>query len=206
MEAEQENLNYKDLCVYCFDILTKTLTENKDDVSFPKEFEGVKLFYNFQKSYPLFVTWLKGEDKDLRGCIGTFAKEKLEKNLKRYTLLSAFKDDRFSPITKKELTSLSVSVSLLINFEIAENPYDWEVGKHGVEIEFEYKNRPYGATFLPEIASEEGWDQKITLLYLLQKSGYKGKLDAIIDKIKTTRYQSVKTHLTYEEFKKIKQI
>ena len=31
---------------------------------------------------------------------------------------------------------------------------DWEVGKHGIEIEY----KGHHATFLPEVAEEERWD------------------------------------------------
>ena len=66
---------------------------------------------------------------------------------------------------------MSCSVSLLTNFEEAKHALDWEVGKHGIEIEFEHKKKSYGSTFLPEVAKEEGWDQKTTLQYLIRKSG-----------------------------------
>ena len=154
-----------------------------------------------QKAFPLFVTWTIGKDKDLRGCIGTFASEKLEKNLKKYALISALKDTRFSPISLNELNQLHVAVSLLTQFEDAEHPLDWSVGVHGIEIDFQHRQSDYGATFLPEVAEEQGWDQKTTLKYLIKKAGYTGNLETIMEKIKTKRYQSVKAHLSYEEYK-----
>ena len=54
----------------------------------------------------------------------------------RYSLIAALQDDRFPPIEESELPSLSVNVSILTNFEQIEDPLDWEVGKHGIEIEF----------------------------------------------------------------------
>jgi len=50
-------------------------------------------------------------------------------------------DTRFSPISAKEVPDLQVGVSLLVNFESAENPLDWEVGKHGIEIDFVAKSK-----------------------------------------------------------------
>ena len=91
-------------------------------------------------------------------------------------------------------------------FEDCEHALDWEVGKHGIEIDFEHKSRPYGATFLPEVSEEQGWDQKQTLKYLVNKAGYNGKLDAILEKIKTRRYQSIKTYLSFEEYKAFRKI
>ncbi len=49
--------------------------------------------------------------------------------------MSAFKDTRFNPISKEEVPNLSCAVSLLTDFEKAQNPLDWEVGKHGITLE-----------------------------------------------------------------------
>ena len=55
----------------------------------------------------LFVTWTKGKKEDLRGCIGTFDQSrKLSKVLKEYALISSQEDDRFGPISFKELPNL----------------------------------------------------------------------------------------------------
>jgi AMMECR1 domain-containing protein len=37
--------------------------------------------------------------------------------------------------------------------------------------------REYDATFLPEVAAEENWDIPTTLMYLINKAGYKKKPD-----------------------------
>ena len=82
---------------------------------------------------------------------------------------------------------------------------DWIVGTHGIDIEFEDKNGTnYSATFLPEVAEEEGWDQRTTLKYLVKKAGYRGSLDKVLSKIRLTRYQSIKKTITYDEYKKMK--
>ena len=193
-----DNLNYSLLCKYCFEVLENSLLKtNSKKVPFPKEFK--------EKSYPLFVTWTTGKEKDLRGCIGTFEKGKLVKKLKEYALLSAFEDDRFEPIEKKEIKNLNCEVSLLTQFEKVKNPIDWTVGIHGIDIEFEDNNGiNYNATFLPDVAEEEGWDQRTTLKYLVKKAGYKGTLDKVLSKIKLTRYQSIKNCISYDEYKMMK--
>ena len=82
---------------------------------------------------------------------------------------------------------------------------DWVVGTHGIDIEFEdSKGQSFTATFLPEVAKEEGWDQRTTLKYLVQKAGYMGTLDKIIKNIKLTRYQSLKKTISYTQYKKMK--
>ena len=88
-----------------------------------------------QLKYPLFVTWLK--NGKLRGCIGTFSVEQpFGTTLQKYGLIAAVKDTRFPPIEKSELPSLRVEISLLHSFEKIEDPLNWEVGQHGIEIEF----------------------------------------------------------------------
>ncbi len=74
----------------------------------------------------------------------------------RYALISALNDDRFEPIEMHEIKHLSVAVSLLVNFTPIDDPFAWEVGKHGVEIEFTspHGSRVYSSTFLPDVASE----------------------------------------------------
>ena len=82
---------------------------------------------------------------------------------------------------------------------------DWVVGTHGIDIEFEDNNGTnYSATFLPEVAEEEGWDQRTTLKHLVRKAGYRGSLDKVISKIRLTRYQSIKKTISYDEYKKMK--
>lgn len=85
---------------------------------------------------------------------------------------SAFSDDRFSPVTLEEVPKLEVEVSLLHSFEKAKNALDWEVGKHGIMIDFEVEDQSFSATFLPEVAAEENWDQLTTIQYLVRKAGY----------------------------------
>ena len=195
MESE---LNYAYLCKYCFQVLEAILSDGDfDKISFPEEFKG--------KSYPLFVTWTTGKEKELRGCVGTFEKDNLEKNLIRYTFISAFKDSRFNPISKDEVKNLNCEVSLLVQFEKAKSPIDWVVGKHGIDIDFkDHKGNSYSATFLPEVAEEEGWDQKTTLQFLIRKAGYRGSLESVYDNIEVTRYQSIKKTISYDEYKKMK--
>ena len=70
---------------------------------------------------------------------------------------SALKDSRFSPVCREELPRLIVSVSILCHFEDAADYLDWEIGVHGIRIEF-YTERGVKktATYLPEVAQEQG--------------------------------------------------
>ena len=153
------------------------------------------------------MTWHKKETNDyyLRGCIGTFKPDLLEKIVKKYALISAFEDTRFNKIDIKEVPFLSCAISLLTNFEPAKTPIDWEIGKHGIQIEFKGKNNnEYGGTYLPEVMSEQKWDHDMTLNSLVKKAGYKGKLEDVYESLKVVRYQSQKCSITFEEYKEMR--
>ena len=188
---DQNSPDLKYLCVYAFDTLLSELTQKPMQNCFPNSLKG--------KKFPLFVTWTTGQNKNLRGCIGTFLPDNLEKNLRNYSLVAALKDRRFPPINAKEIPNLNVGVSLLINFEDAKDCYDWEVGKHGIQIFFE-ENGNYSATFLPEVPIEHKMDKITTLQHLIRKAGYYGELEDVEKKIKLRRYQSIKLFMTYEEY------
>jgi AMME syndrome candidate gene 1 protein len=195
--SDISNEDYKQLCIYAFDVIILSAKKlDQDLLKFPEKFKD--------KNFPLFVTWSKGEDKCLRGCIGTFSPDDLEKNLMMYSYYAAFKDHRFLPISLKEIPHLHCSVSLLVNFEEGKDALDWEVGKHGIQIDFRFGYRKHKATFLPEIASDRNWDKHTTLKQLVQKSGYYGRLDEIINKIKLVRYESIKVSIPHSEYKNLK--
>lgn len=118
--------------------------------------------------------------------------------------LSATKDRRFSPITRDELPHLQVAVSLLDNFEHINDRYDWVIGEHGLILEIQEPrgSHSYRATFLPEIAAEQGWTREQTIRSLVRKSGYSGSLERTT--IKMTRYRTKHHSLTYPEYVAIK--
>ncbi|KAI9598736.1 AMMECR1 domain-containing protein [Syncephalis fuscata] len=184
-------------CIYCFDVLQghfdpkHTATANFND-----------------DAYPLFVTWkILNEDEDedgsqLRGCIGNFSAQSLHSGLREYALTSALRDRRFSPISRRELPYLTCAVSLLTDFTLGDHYLDWEIGTHGIWIEFKDDHgHRRTATFLPEIAAEQGWTKEKTICSLLRKGGYRGKVTAEkCASIKLTRYYSKKFSLTYEQY------
>nr|XP_034969565.1 AMME syndrome candidate gene 1 protein isoform X1 [Zootoca vivipara] len=181
-----------EMCCFCFDVLYCHLYGYQPPRS-PR-------FTN--DPYPLFVTWKIGRDKRLRGCIGTFSAMNLHSGLREYTLTSALKDSRFPPMTRDELPRLFCSVSLLTNFEDVCDYLDWEVGVHGIRIEFiNEKGSKRTATYLPEVAKEQGWDHIQTIDSLLRKGGYKAPITNDFRKtIKLTRYRSEKMTMSYTEY------
>ncbi|XP_051534311.1 nuclear protein AMMECR1-like isoform X2 [Myxocyprinus asiaticus] len=114
----------------------------------------------------------------------------------------ALKDSRFPPMTRDELPRLFCSVSLLTNFEDVGDYLDWEVGVHGIRIEFfNEKGSKRTATYLPEVAKEQGWDHIQTIDSLLRKGGYKAPITNDFRKtIKLTRYRSEKMTMSYAEY------
>ncbi|EXJ90242.1 hypothetical protein A1O1_03341 [Capronia coronata CBS 617.96] len=129
------------------------------------------------ESYPLFVTWntvSRSGHKSLRGCIGTFEALPLASGLSTYALTSAFDDTRFSPIPESLLPALSCSLTLLADFEPCKDAMDWTLGIHGLRISFTYRNRRHGATYLPDVAVEQGWDKEQTVESLMKKAGWDG--------------------------------
>jgi AMME syndrome candidate gene 1 protein len=178
----------RDMCAYCYDVLHSHF----DKVSLPKEPFDTSL------SCPMFITLHK--NGDLRGCIGTLSAKPLS-SMSDYVCSSAFRDRRFEPLQRVELEFLDLSVSLLVNYEDGEHCYDWEVGVHGILIDVEAEGNNYSATYLPEVASEQGWSQQDTVNSLLRKAGYRGHINrTILDSIKLTRYQSSKCSLTYTDY------
>lgn len=126
---------------------------------------GLGLSTNFdlpkaRKDYPIlnkngavFVTLR--EDKKLRGCIGSLVAHKpLYKDIIINAHLSAFKDKRFKPLKKEELSKISIEVSILSKPKKVEfktiNELKNKIGKKDGVI-LKLKNNQ--ATYLPTVWS-----------------------------------------------------
>ncbi|MCK5475393.1 MAG: AmmeMemoRadiSam system protein A [Candidatus Pacebacteria bacterium] len=95
-------------------------------------------FFNCQKG--VFVTIYKkndtGSEKQLRGCIGTFApiKENIAQEIIDNAISSATNDYRFNPVIEKDLNNLSYEVSLLNPPEQIDSTKDLDAKKYGVIV------------------------------------------------------------------------
>lgn len=181
------------------------------------------------ESFPLFVTWntlSRSGHKSLRGCIGTFEGLPLSTGLQSYSLTSAFDDTRFSPIPASLLPSLSCSLTLLADFETCADAMDWDLGTHGIRISFNYRNRRHGATYLPDVAVEQGWTKEETIESLMRKAGWDGGYSGVarrlvrgasrgseasasrpwedVNDFKTVRYTGLKASASYAEWQDFK--
>ncbi|XP_047323997.1 uncharacterized protein At2g38710-like [Impatiens glandulifera] len=185
----------REMTVYCFDTLVAHY--NSEQAPPPAFDDG---------QYPLFVTWKKvvnGGVPSLRGCIGTLEARWLISGFKDYALTSALRDRRFSPIQPKELPYLECTVSILIEHEVAIDYLDWEVGKHGIVIEFTDPNDSthHSATYLPEVAAHQGWSKIQTIDSLMRKAGFDGDItESLRKRIELTRYQSTLFTMPYSEY------
>ncbi|EFX04682.1 ammecr1 family protein [Grosmannia clavigera kw1407] len=187
-------------CLFCFETLAARLEgrEALDLVDIERSYavyDGKKSSSSIPSpsspSSPLFVTWNTTEGFDgaadrpaddeasheLRGCIGTFAAEPLVTGLATYALTAALKDHRFQPVSRRELPLLRVAVTLLTDFEPAADADDWQLGRHGLRIAFVDGGRRYGATYLPDVAPEQGWSKEQTVVSLMRKAGWSGRTD-----------------------------
>ena len=141
---------------------------------------------------------------DLRGCIGTLTKRNLQHALSEFAITSALHDRRFDPISIHELPMLRVGVSLLVKYEVCQDCLDWVVGVHGIIIKFGSNNNTgeqYSATYLPEVAKDQSWNQKEAVVSLIRKAGYHGHVtNELLSSIHCTRYQSSKFRVSYQDY------
>jgi len=113
-----------------------------------------------------FVTLNK--NKQLRGCIGHMSQDTpLSTNVGAMTLQAAFNDTRFSPLTKEELPQLEIEISVLTPFTKIKSADEIKLGIDGVIVKKGNKQ----AVFLPQVATETGWDKETFLDQLCYKAG-----------------------------------
>ena len=105
-------------------------------------------------------------------------------------------------MSARELASLEVAVTLLTDFEDAEDAMDWELGTHGLRLSFSHHGRRYGSTYLPDVAVEQGWGKEETVVSLMRKAGWMGRKDKWRDvDLKVVRYQGRKETCEWADYK-----
>src|ERR1700730_3703285 len=91
----------------------------------------------------------------LRGCIGHVgADEPIGRVIPRCAVSAGTADPRFAPLTRAELRSIEVEISLLGFFEQVTSPQEVEIGRHGLVVEMNHRR----GLLLPQVATERGWD------------------------------------------------
>jgi AmmeMemoRadiSam system protein B/AmmeMemoRadiSam system protein A len=125
-----------------------SLLNNKRPVSIDNE----SMPEIFNKSLGAFVT-LK-INGNLRGCIGKFlSSEPLYEAVLESSASSALQDPRFSPLTKDELPSTDIEITVLGPLVKINDIRDIELGRHGIYIKKDF----HSGTMLPQVATENGW-------------------------------------------------
>jgi hypothetical protein len=113
-----------------------------------------------------FVTLRK--HGELRGCIGRLEPEgTLLRLVATLALDSAFKDPRFPPVKAGELNDLEVEVSVLTPMKTVSGPDAIVPGHDGVVLRVGDRS----AVFLPQVATEQGWNRVELLDNLALKAG-----------------------------------
>jgi MEMO1 family protein len=123
-----------------------------------------------QQPRGVFVTLYtkNGTQKQLRGCIGTvIAREPLYKGVADMARAAAFHDSRFSPLTRDELDTLMIEISLLTVPRPVASYRDIILNKHGIILTVGAAS----ALFLPKVPKEYGFTLEQTLKELSKKAG-----------------------------------
>jgi len=106
---------------------------------------------------------------DLRGCIGTIEPvDSVYETVAKRAASAALEDTRFPhTVSVKELPYVTIEVSVLTPPVAIKGPEEIVIGKHGIILSMGWN----GATFLPQVAPEQGWDRETTLRHLARKAG-----------------------------------
>jgi AmmeMemoRadiSam system protein A len=116
-----------------------------------------------------FVT-LKSRGQ-LRGCIGRIqAAGPLIQLVGTLALESAFRDSRFKPVGAGELEEIEIEVSVLTPLASVPGPDAVRPGRDGVVLSVGERS----AVFLPQVATEQGWNRTELLDNLARKAGLPG--------------------------------
>ncbi len=156
----------KDEQRYLFDLVKLALERGTSGKGLPELEElPVPPTENLKQNAGAFVTYTK--NGSLRGCIGNMgADSPLYITVFSMAWHAAFGDNRFTPITKEELPSISPEISVLGPLSECPSQDLIEIGKHGVAL----TSRGRTAVFLPQVPLENGWTATGTLEQLCRKA------------------------------------
>ncbi len=114
----------------------------------------------------VFVTLKK--QGELRGCIGHLADDlPLCQAVAAMAAQAAFNDRRFAPLARHELAAVELEISVLTPPVPVSGPDAIVTGRDGVIL----RQAGRSAVFLPQVATEQGWDRDTFLTQLALKAG-----------------------------------
>ncbi len=136
----------------------KTLEDYLKSGTKPEFFKDTPVPENLKKEAGMFVTLRKGGD--LRGCIGyIIGREPLYLAVSELAISSATRDPRFPPVKYDDLKGIHIEISVMSPLKRVQSADEIELGKHGVYVKKGY----YSGIFLPQVATEMGWDKETFL-------------------------------------------
>ena len=119
-----------------------------------------------QKPRGVFVTLRRAGR--LRGCIGSiFPHQPLDRAVIANAIHAGVDDWRFTPVTAEECGALTIEISVLTPPVPVDGPEAIRVGTDGVVLSKQGRS----AVFLPQVATEQGWDRAQLLTELARKAG-----------------------------------
>jgi AmmeMemoRadiSam system protein B/AmmeMemoRadiSam system protein A len=152
----------------------------------PRAEKDLKISAAIAKCFGAFVTLYKttGEEprhdmprlhleqtqRELRGCIGNIWPVKpLYQTVVDNAIASSSKDFRFDAVRPDELSQIEIEISVLTPPRRAKSADEIVIGTDGVIL----AKSGHQAVFLPQVATEFGWDRDETLRQLCVKAGLK---------------------------------
>lgn len=149
--------------LFLLDIARKSIEASVNGESIP-EFKPIT--ERLKEPRGLFVTLTK--NGMLRGCIGYIqAIKPIYAAVSEMAVSAALKDPRFPPVSSKEVSQLSIEISVLTPLEKIDNPEVISVGRDGIFI----KKGLYSGLLLPQVATEYGWDREKFIEETCHKAG-----------------------------------
>ncbi len=144
--------------------IARTTIEKKVKGEQPSEFEVHSSLLEERRG--AFVTIHK--NGRLRGCIGYIeAIKPLYITIQEMAEAAALRDPRFPPVIPDELPSLTLEISVLTPLKRIKDIKEIQIGKHGIVLKKGY----HQGVFLPQVATEQGWDRITFLNEICFKAG-----------------------------------
>lgn len=118
------------------------------------------------KEFAAFVTLKKGGR--LRGCMGhTVASKPLMVEVEESGRMAAVRDPRFPKVEEDELDDIDFEVTILTRFKKVFDLKNFQAGRDGAILRVGYSS----GLFLPQVATENNWDNETFLRNLGRKAG-----------------------------------
>jgi hypothetical protein len=148
--------------------IARTTIENRVKGKQPPEFQVDSPVLKEKRG--AFVTIHK--QGRLRGCIGYIeAIKPLYITIQEMAEAAALNDPRFPQVSPEELQMLDLEISVLTPLKKIKDVGEIQIGKHGIVLKKGY----HQGVFLPQVATEQGWDRTTFLNEICFKAGIHDK-------------------------------